>query len=305
MSQRLTQSEALSKVDLGQSVSERVEVRGKIRALEEKITVEDNDVNMLRQINAVFEGVKNTREAAMDSVVLRKFSEKAAKRVLANRKGSVPWKSVQDFKDHLLQLVHMGKWKAVGRKATKRMRVAPTPRFMLGPLKRNTEKKARAVVKRREKWDSSQATVSANKLDDKHEKAQDFSDERVLEMYNVLTKIEQAEDDDSDRKGVCLFELCLNPKSYSQSIENLFHLACLVKNQTAEIENHPETGLPRVYVAETQKKEGDDQYEEGEDDKPVQQGVFNLTNREWKEAITLFGIKKSLLPHRKSYVEAE
>lgn len=37
----------------------------------------------------------------------------------------------------------------------------------------------------------------------------------------------------------------------------------------------------------------------------MQQGVFNLTNREWKEAITLFGIKKSLLPHRKSYVEAE
>lgn len=40
----------------------------------------------------------------------------------------------------------------------------------------------------------------------------------------------------------------------------MFHLACLVKQQRAEIENDA-AEMPRVFIATEQKKEGDDDYE--------------------------------------------
>lgn len=54
---------------------------------------------------------------------------------------------------------------------------------------------------------------------------------------------------------------CINP-TITVQVENLFHLACVVKQQQAEIENDEQTGLPRVYVSEEQKKQDDDDFQE-------------------------------------------
>jgi non-structural maintenance of chromosomes element 4 len=94
--------------------------------------------------------------------------------------------------------------------------------------------------------------------------------------------------------GVSLFEFCVNPKSFGQTVENMFYVSFLLKESSAALvldDNALPTLLPaqRRTVAERQEARRN-------------QAVFTLSFDIWEQLIETFGIEKSIIPHRKDEV---
>ncbi|CAG8899745.1 unnamed protein product [Penicillium egyptiacum] len=96
----------------------------------------------------------------------------------------------------------------------------------------------------------------------------------------------------ADDGGIPLFRFCINPKSFGQSIENLFYVSFLVRDGTVGVSTDSR-GLPTLHAAapfapsEAQKK-GVQKH----------QAVFSLDYETWHEIIDVFNIEESIIPHR-------
>ncbi|OJJ48346.1 hypothetical protein ASPZODRAFT_130338 [Penicilliopsis zonata CBS 506.65] len=96
----------------------------------------------------------------------------------------------------------------------------------------------------------------------------------------------------ADDGGVPLFHFCLDPESFGQSVENMFYVSFLVRDGLAGIATDSR-GLPTIHAAkpyapsEAQKK-GIQKH----------QAVFSLDFETWEKLIEVYGIKKSVIPHR-------
>ncbi|KKZ63704.1 hypothetical protein EMCG_02011 [[Emmonsia] crescens] len=112
----------------------------------------------------------------------------------------------------------------------------------------------------------------------------DVSDDMVKE---VMSKHEI-----SDDGGVPLFRFCINPKSFGQTVENLFYISFLVRDGSVGISldsNELPTLLPSQPAApsEAQAKK-----------LKKHQTVFSLDFETWENLIEAFDIQESLIPHR-------
>ncbi|KAJ8531668.1 hypothetical protein ON010_g14294 [Phytophthora cinnamomi] len=86
-----------------------------------------------------------------------------------------------------------------------------------------------------------------------------------------------------------LFDVVVNPKSFTQTVENLFDTSFLVRNSSAEIGIDEDTGLPYIYN------------HEGEEDKnlPVStQSIISITPAQWEQIAQQTGRDEPLLGHR-------
>ncbi|KAJ5494984.1 hypothetical protein N7539_000100 [Penicillium diatomitis] len=97
--------------------------------------------------------------------------------------------------------------------------------------------------------------------------------------------------------GICLFNFCINPRSFGQSVENLFYVSFLVRDGYAGLKMS-DYGTPALQYAtpypphEAQAKK-------------IQkhQAIFSLDFDSWAEIVREFGIKKSIIPHREEKEE--
>ncbi|EAS31290.3 nuclear protein Qri2/Nse4 [Coccidioides immitis RS] len=109
----------------------------------------------------------------------------------------------------------------------------------------------------------------------------------VMYKYNI-----------SDDGGVPLFKFCINPRSFGQTVENLFYVSFLVRDGSVGVALdasdlptlHPSTpALP----SEAQRK-----------GLQKHQAVFSLDFETWRNLIEVFDIKKPLIPHRNEDAES-
>ncbi|OJD16691.1 hypothetical protein AJ78_03161 [Emergomyces pasteurianus Ep9510] len=96
----------------------------------------------------------------------------------------------------------------------------------------------------------------------------------------------------SDDGGVPLFRFCINPKSFGQTVENLFYISFLVRDGSVGISldsNELPTLLPSQPAApsEAQAKK-----------LKKHQTVFSLDFETWEKLIEVFDIQEPLIPHR-------
>ena len=136
----------------------------------------------------------------------------------------------------------------------------------------DTTKKVRQQGQRREKVDFSKAVKASTAVDPDLEKKQDFSDRLVRELEALISKVDGSGDGDLSL-APNLFKLCVHPKSFSQTVENFFHLSFVVKQGLAQITNHE--GEPVVIA--TAKAEG----KQEKADNPEQHLIFELNMQDW------------------------
>lgn len=91
-------------------------------------------------------------------------------------------------------------------------------------------------------------------------------------------------------EGVPLFDFCVNPKSFGQTVENFFYVSFLIKEGRVGLEydddDMPTLGCcPERTVAERQET-------------PRNQAVFTLDFDTWQDIIESCNIKASIIPHR-------
>ncbi|CAG7957848.1 unnamed protein product [Penicillium olsonii] len=96
----------------------------------------------------------------------------------------------------------------------------------------------------------------------------------------------------ADDEGIPLFRFCINPKSFGQSVENLFYVSFLVRDGTVGVSTDSR-GLPTLHATapyaplEAQKR-GIQKH----------QAVFSLDYDTWDQVIELLNLKECVIPHR-------
>lgn len=211
-------------------------------------------------------------------------------------------------------------WDILGRNACFQYNMRPPlPSFLLGPL--SVEKKQRTQMRRRVRQakDTTAKEVRPEALtkDDMQQ-----SDENNLtkmcgtilaRLGSHISKAEQTlrragfkEDDLQSKRGkamlkkcrlsgngqVSLFEYALNPRSFGQTVENLFYISFLIKEGAIGVDQDDD-GLPTLSPAKPLTLE-----ERREKQPKRHQAVFSLDYATWQELVRAFDIHDPMIPHR-------
>ncbi|OWZ03199.1 hypothetical protein PHMEG_00025111, partial [Phytophthora megakarya] len=86
-----------------------------------------------------------------------------------------------------------------------------------------------------------------------------------------------------------LFDMVINPKSFTQTVENLFDTSFLVRNSSAEVGIDEDTGLPYLYNHEGREEDNLP---------PSSQSIISITPAQWQQIARMTGRDEPLLGHR-------
>ncbi|KAJ7703931.1 Nse4 C-terminal-domain-containing protein [Mycena rosella] len=297
--------------DPDQDPEEKREIRRNYRSLHKTIDDPHADLTALeledkvKRANEIFEKVKNTQEATLDSLFFVKTSTINSRKARALKFGTGTF-DVDDFVTKLVAFMGGYKppqdvssdasddeeeddspldWAKIGRRAMAKSRRVPAMGFMLGPL--SIEQKQRAANKPREK-------LEKNKKD--QTRPQELREEDIQRSENETTKnvaivaavLEQLED-----TKINIFRLVVNPESFAQSVENIFYLSFLIRDAKAALEIDTETGEPLVFASEPPSDEERVNYS-----LMKRQMIFEFDMATWKRAIEVFDIMEPCIPAR-------
>ena len=191
--------------------------------------------------------------------------------------------------------------------------------FLLGPL--SVQKKVRQPTQRRAKEAQTQPSQQLRPIELQQEEVDQqesaslstiCTEIRILlhrhleQAETTVTDLLEARDDDPTESevhklmyehglaadgGVPLFKFCVNPQSFGQTVENMFYVSFLVKEGRVGL-NFDGYGLPTLIPA-TEKSVQERQ------ETQRNQTVLPMSFEVWGELIESFGIKNSIIPHRK------
>ncbi|KAG0650346.1 Non-structural maintenance of chromosome element 4 [Hyphodiscus hymeniophilus] len=208
-------------------------------------------------------------------------------------------------------------WEHLGRFACLQNNSRPSiPGFLLGPL--SLEKRARKAIVRK-------APLRANNLQETRPEvleAQDIHRDENANLTTLCTKIltrlekvlsdaQGAVDEHADESmtgsqiqelmdrygvsqsgGLALFKFVINPRSFGQTIENIFYVSFLIRDGKVGLTTD-DRGMP--YLEPTVPRTKAQIEEEGAH---KHQSVIALDMAQWEELIELFDIKEPMIKHR-------
>lgn len=214
-------------------------------------------------------------------------------------------------------------WEYLGRNACLLYNSRPClSGFLLGPL--SVEKKVRQQTQRRAREEREEPVTRSRTLQlteeelDNQEKqsltaicgeinrlledAQEANRTALEKTYEALDGDPSEEEiygmmyqhDICDDGGVPLFKFCVNPKSFGQSVENLFYVSFLVKEGKAGL-GYDKRGLPTISAAAERSLASRQETER-------KQAVFTMSFETWEDIVESFGIKKCIIPHREDQI---
>ncbi|KAI1080235.1 hypothetical protein F5B20DRAFT_570606 [Whalleya microplaca] len=212
----------------------------------------------------------------------------------------------------------MFNWEHLGRFAClPHIRRPAVPGFLLGPL--SVEKKARKVIKRSapfrpgnlqetrpqvlnaedvQRAEKNDLTAICSKilqrLSQVQEKAQDA----------VEAACDQGASDQEARKlmdkyglretgGIDLLKFVINPRSFGQTVENMFYVSFLIRDGRIKID-FDENQLPTLLVVDREEDSGTSKHSAQK-----QQAVLSIDMKMWREIIDAFHITEPIIEHRK------
>ncbi|KIY50141.1 hypothetical protein FISHEDRAFT_39848 [Fistulina hepatica ATCC 64428] len=294
--------------DPDQNADEKREVRKGYRTLARHI--EENQTNLneitaeqlsneLALANKLFDRVKAPQEAALDSQFLLMASTMGAQKARAMKSGSGSF-DIDDFVAKLITFMGGRQpsdndendeyeiedgtaaldWDKIGRKALAKSRRVPTMTFMLGPL--SIEQKQRTQVKR----------AKFEKNEEDRQKPQEIREEDIQRSANETSHNVALAGILENVEKVNLFRFIVNPKSFAQSVENLFYLSFLIRDGVVALETEKD-GEPIIFACEPPSD-----HDRLDSKLQKRQMVMELDMATWKYAIEVFDITESIIPHR-------
>ncbi|XP_038070924.1 non-structural maintenance of chromosomes element 4 homolog A-like [Patiria miniata] len=185
-------------------------------------------------------------------------------------------------------------WSKLGQAAKACFRRAPAFHFMLGSFERGeAPAKTRKQSAARQKEKDTGPAVVPKQVQSMGKSHQEVTTEEVERMLGILHQVTNfdAQEETQEIEPVSLFEFVINPHSFSQTVENIFHLSFLVKDGHAEValdDDRLPIIIPRTPYIEGQTNERVDR----------KQVMMSLDMTQWKEIVDVFEIKEPLIPMR-------
>ncbi|KAJ2662007.1 hypothetical protein IWW48_002066 [Coemansia sp. RSA 1200] len=311
MSQKVVPSQA---TEAEQSSSERRNLRSKYRDLLSDASTRKNEylagntdllIEDLERANALYKNVSTTTEGVLDSYFLRMSADIGAQRAHQMRVDSAAFDSL-DYIEKVRETLYGGSvgntvdeqqmlgvapnWEAIGDMATRFSRQAPRFSCIYGPLM--TEAKARKARAKRQSDNDGRKSRSATQpeatgnietIGESDVKRQENQTTKlVLKIHKIIAQV----------GPINLFELVVNPSSFSQSVENIFYVSFLIRDGKAFIDD--ESGQPMIEACEPPQQED---YLSGLTKKQI---IFSLDHATWRELVDVYNIRSSVIPQRQS-----
>ncbi|KAL4146277.1 hypothetical protein KRP22_013949 [Phytophthora ramorum] len=272
---------------------DRRHVRYKERELLQSIKENANDLAKLtsdtfdthtQELDQMYESVCYPREANLDASNLDELNVAVAKQSQALGSSDLTKYDTTDLIRATQEACAMESqagdfdWNTLGLAAGACFRSAPEISFLFGLLDTEVVRKERKKAKRVQEdvnAQEAQPTEYTNKKDRKDAQA------RRLEVLQTMLN--------EGKRRESLFDVVVNPKSFTQTVENLFDTSFLVRNSSAEVGIDEATGLPYLENHEGMV----------DADMPAStQSIISITPAQWEQLARVTGRDEPLLGHR-------
>ncbi|KAL0937756.1 nuclear protein qri2 [Colletotrichum truncatum] len=216
--------------------------------------------------------------------------------------------------DEAFNWSHLGKFASLPN-----VRRPALPGFLLGPL--SVEKKVRKISKRTAPFrpnnlaETRPEVLNVEDLAKKEndltaicskilKQLQDIQSDAQTKLVELFDEREMSEEEQikvmhehglRETGGVDLLRFVVNPKSFGQTVENMFYVSFLIRDGKVGIE-FDSNDLPSLSPIG-----GDEVEEEGgvKREKAKQQAIFSMDMQTWQDIIDTFDIKEPMIKHRK------
>lgn len=282
---------------------ERRELRVKQRKLNgvlETVATEGASTNLeelmvLREKNnELFSGVSRTREAHLDMQNVKRLAEAIAKKVDGLNAGIVQFDTAT-FVSALRGVVQdadgVADWAALGSAAQRLNLGVPRLTFVNGALEKEAKtRKQRQAQRRRE---SVGPAVASRQL---KLSAEDQQEESTAVRISALAETMRSREAAEGERG--FLELVVNPESFTQTVENIFDYAFLVKDGKASVEVG-ERGVPEgvLLLEQNRDQELDAAMRGGASGQKVQ-NIVSLNLDAFRKIKSAFAITEPKVPTR-------
>ncbi|KAF6836777.1 hypothetical protein CMUS01_05295 [Colletotrichum musicola] len=208
-------------------------------------------------------------------------------------------------------------WSHLGKFASLPQNRRPAlPGFLLGPL--SVEKKIRKISKRSAPFrpnnlaETRPEVLNVEELAKKENdltaicskilrQLQDVQSNAQTELMEMFEKADYSEEEQvalmhkyglRETGGVDLLRFVINPRSFGQTVENMFYVSFLIRDGKVGIE-FDSKDLPSLSPI------GGDEGEEDKRERAKQQAIFSMDMETWQDIIDTFDIKEPMISHRK------
>ncbi|CAK4609862.1 hypothetical protein LEN26_006621 [Aphanomyces euteiches] len=234
-----------------------------------------------RELDSIYSKVVYPREANLDATNLDEFSNLVVKQAGLMSASDLTKFDVGDLINTAKEKCTMDSnvavfdWDRLGSAVGACFQSAVSINFMFGSMDTQLVVKERRAPRRRRVED----------LDEEEIQPTQVTKDTLVQEDVQAGRLKVLEKHVQERGRYALFDMCLNPKSFAQTIENLFDTSFLIRDGKAKIEID-KNGLPQVV-----NKAGIS------GDVPVPtQCVISLTYDEWEKLAPLY--KEPLVGHR-------
>ncbi|ODQ67254.1 hypothetical protein NADFUDRAFT_45417 [Nadsonia fulvescens var. elongata DSM 6958] len=248
---------------------------------------------VVEEANNVYRTVERPTEATYDSAVLVRATTMNLRKArnLKDVTSEFDW---SQFIEKITRYTESDtpdfSFKKLGQLAYKHLTRPVGVDFMLGPVA--IEK----IVKERRKFvrDEIEELKMAEQIDKRELKksSKTAASSLVKEMYQSISKHFAT----NNITSMDLFEIIVNPQSFSQTVENMYNLSFLISNGNLMIKSN-ENGLPEVIIV---PEIPDNDEEEGERRRqlPRNQLIMDMNVPVWEDLIKVFNITESFIASR-------
>ncbi|XP_013399421.1 non-structural maintenance of chromosomes element 4 homolog A-like [Lingula anatina] len=293
-----------------QTEDERRQLRHQYMVIQDELKARQHDLinpeseeltDKLKECNSLFQRVKLTREATKDSQALLTIAQLGRQKAQALQTDINTFNALE-FSERLVNYISFGRipatstdnnariprisWEKFGEAVQPFFSRTPPLRCMLGTFERgpperrvsnrNTDKGDRDAITDR--------TVPKQLKSVDEEEQREQTTEEVERIHRLLMNYWR----NNKKKPVDYFEFVLNPGSYGHTIENMFHVAFLVRDNLAKI-LLDEYKLPVIEPVE--KHAGDAPTESLQ----RHQCIVSITNSEFEELVRTFQVKTAAI----------
>lgn len=303
----------------GDEEHERRTIRHKYRDLindtqkqrDELIRPESNRLTeRLSEANVLFKKVKKTREAALDSQLIYLCAAVGKQQAQALHTDFLTFQPLE-FAEKLITFMGASRvnpdseentqasqvlpehWKHFGKTFGPLLKKAPSFHYIHGSFEvGDVEVKPRRKQSKQKDKDVPVKAVKPAAVGSHAAGKQETTTEEVEGILKLLQQLYIKH----DKQAICYFEFVTDPDSFSHTVENMFHVSFLIKDNAVRV-FLDDDNLP---VIEPILESND----EGNPGTKNHQVIMSITIDEWKSIVETFKIKRPVIPSRKRHHNA-